>query len=179
MQAQVHEVAGEVFAIGPFTGGVGNHQGRVVAFEQADKCRIDEAVVADFHGMAQGLFLACLKAGVAVHMGVVLAGKGSGLLRVVGQLLEEALEQCGVEFEVGRKLPEKRSEFFLEFQDPGGEEVRQGFVDVTQTLDMGDEARRLDAEHKVLRGFGIPLGIAFWPLQGVERPIDFDAVDCP
>jgi hypothetical protein len=69
--------------------------------------------------MAQGLFLACLKAGVAIHMGVVLAGKGSGLLRVVGQLLEEALEQFGVEFEVGRKLPEDRAEFFLEFQYPG------------------------------------------------------------
>ncbi|MNG29268.1 hypothetical protein D3C84_1146690 [compost metagenome] len=94
-------------------------------------------------------------------------------------MLKESFEQFGVEFEVGRKLPQDRAELFLEFQNPGGKEICQGFVDVTQTLDMGDETRGLDAEHKVHRGFGVPLGIAFRPLQGVERPIDFDAVDCP
>ncbi|MCY1452043.1 hypothetical protein D9M71_689420 [compost metagenome] len=179
MQAQVHEVTGEVLAVGPFPGGVGDDQGRVVAFEQADEYWIDEAFVADFHGMAQGLFPARLQAGVAVYVGIVLAGEGGGLLGVVGQLFEEGLEQFGVEFEVGRKLPKNRAEFFLEFQHPGGEEIRQGFVDVTQTLDMGDETRGFDAEHKVRRGFGIPLGIAFGPWQGVERSIDLDAVDRP
>ncbi|MNQ95322.1 hypothetical protein D3C85_1108760 [compost metagenome] len=179
MQAQVDEIAGDVFAVRPFTCRVGDDQGRVVALEHADKQRIDKTVMTDFHGMAQGLLFVSLQTRMAGDVGVVLAGEGGGLFGIAGQLVEEVFEQLDVEFEAGRKLPEDRPEFFFQLQHSGRKKIRQRLVDVPQPLDMGNEARGLDAEDEVERGFAIPLGITFGPLQRVERSIDFDAVDRP
>nr|BFE93741.1 hypothetical protein GCM10020185_42770 [Pseudomonas brassicacearum subsp. brassicacearum] len=114
---------------------------------------------------------------MAVQARLVLAGQGGGTFGVVGQLLEEVFEQFRVEFETGRKLPEDRAQLLLELQHAGGEEIGQGLADVPQALDVGDETRGLDAEHEAGRCLGVPLGIPFGALQGVERSIDFDAVD--
>ncbi|MNR32890.1 hypothetical protein D3C85_1505190 [compost metagenome] len=68
--------------------------------------------------MAQRLFPVGLHAGVTVHVRIMLAGEGGGLFGVVRQLLQKGLEQLGIEFEVGRELPEDRAEFFFQFQHP-------------------------------------------------------------
>lgn len=85
VQAQVDEIAGDVFAIGPFTCGVGDDQGHVVALEQRDEVRVDKAVMADFHGVAQWALFIGRGTGVAVQARLVLAGQGGGTFGVVGQ----------------------------------------------------------------------------------------------
>jgi hypothetical protein len=127
--------------------------------------------------MAQRLFAPGFHAGVAVQVRIVLMGEGGGGFGVVGQQCEEMFKALRLEFEVWRELPKDRPELFLEFQNSRSKEIRQWFFDLAQATDVGDEARRLDAENEVVGCFGVPLRIAFRPLQGVERSIDFDAVD--
>ena len=150
MQAQVNEIAGEVFAVRPFAGGVGDHQGGVVAFQQAHEVGVDERVVAHFHGMTQRFFAPGFEAGVAVQVRVVLTGEGGGRCSVVGQQGKKVFEAPGIEFEVRRKLPEDRPELVLELQHPGGEEIRQRLFDILEPAGMGDIARGLDREDEVV-----------------------------
>ena len=53
VQAQVDEVAGQVFAIGPLAGGVRDYQRHAVTAQQLDEFGCDETVVTNFHGMSQ------------------------------------------------------------------------------------------------------------------------------
>ncbi|MNP27062.1 hypothetical protein D3C76_1199480 [compost metagenome] len=82
MQTQVDEIAGDVFAIRPFTCGVGDDQGRVVALEQADEQRIDKAVMADFHGIAFGA-LQCVER--SIDFDAVDRPRGELQFALVGQ----------------------------------------------------------------------------------------------
>lgn len=178
MQAQVHEVGGQFLDQWPLAGGIGHHQGYAVLAQQVDEGILHEALMADLYRMAQwgtGRRPRPWRVGVAVTAQATVMGLADG----PGKQLEQLAEQPRVELETGRKLPEKGPQLVLQLQWAGGEEVGHGLGDVAQAPDMGDIARRLDAEDEVLRGLRIPAGKALGGLQGIEGAVDLDAAHRP
>ena len=113
VEAEVEEVAGEVFHEGPFAGGVGDDEGDLVGAEEGDEVGGFEGGVADFDGVAEGAIFVDLKPSAAFHEGSMFFGEFGGFFRVAREFVEEALEAVGVEFEVGGKLPRGMGRVFL------------------------------------------------------------------
>ena len=87
-----------------------------------------------------------------------------------------SVHPVGVEAQVGRQLPQQRTELAVESEHAGGEEVGQRGGDVVQLLHVGDEPAALDGEDEVLRDGGGPGLEARSSLQGIEAAVDLDAV---
>ena len=113
VEAGVDEVAGEVFHEGPFAGGVGDDGGDVVFSEEGDEVGGFEGVVADFDGVTEFVIFVDFEICTAFHEGGVLLGEFDGILGVAREFFEEGFETGGIEFEVGRELPEEGGRVFL------------------------------------------------------------------
>lgn len=72
------------------------------------------------------------------------------------QELEERAEPLGVEDETRRQLPKNRTEFVLEREDAGGEEIRQRRFHITQLLHVRDESAAFDREPEIIRCLVLP-----------------------
>lgn len=165
MQAQVEEVGADVAEQRPLAGGIGHHQGHPVFAQQLDERRVDEALMADFHGMPQALRRIAVEVALAVQARGAVPGellRGGAVARQAG---EEIGEQLAVEAHARRELPEERAEALAQGEGAGGEEVRQRLVDLAQAPHVGDVTRGLDAENEVLGGVLGPAAEALGRLQ--------------
>src|SRR5262249_44254188 len=97
------------------------------------------------------------------------AGRGE---RRPGQLREEFLQPCRVESEIGRQLPEDRSELLTQREHTRRVEIREGYVYVAEFLHVADKPRPLDGEDELRRCLGVPRLVVPRPLKGVERAVD-------
>ena len=129
--------------------------------------------------MAQFAVLRGLGPGAIGEPVATAFGKGRGGVGVARQQREEMIEPFGGEAEARRELPQHRAELLPEPQDTGGEEIGERGLDLAQPPDVGDEARALDREDKILRGLVVPTGKSVGALQPIERAVDLDRVDLP
>src|SRR5665213_433562 len=79
-----------------------------------------------------------------------------------------------VVFEVRRELPHGRTHLLAQVEYAGGKPIGERLLDLAQPPDMRDVSRSLERKHEIRGRLYIPLGIAFGPLQGIERAVDFD-----
>ena len=176
MQAQIHEVGGQLLYQRPFAGGVGNHEGDTVLAKQVDKILLKKARMADFHRVAQGCAVGAARRWRVIEA-LALPGALHGLADIAREQGKELGKQAGVILEAGWKLPEEGPQFVLQLQWPRGIEVGHGLAHIPQALDVGDIAWCLDAENEVVRRIVAPAGIAFRGVQRVEGAVDLDAAD--
>jgi len=178
VQAQIHEAGGDVFQQGPAAGRVGHHQRHAMPTQPGDEIRAGETRMAYFDGMAQAMVARDVVPAMR-QPAFVPAGERFRLQRIAWQGGEEILHHDGVVTERRRQLPQHGAEFLAQRQHTGGEEVGQRRGHIAQTLDVGDEARRLHREDEATRRVLIPALVALRPLQRIERTVELDAVEVP
>src|SRR6202011_343632 len=120
---------------------------------------IQEALIPDFHGMAHRPVRIDFELRPALQPRIALARQGRSLLRTAGQEVQKSLEALAVIFEVGRELPQYRTELFLQVEYTRGQEIGERHLDVAQTLHMCDESRSFDREDEVGGRVGVPARI--------------------
>ncbi len=126
MQAQVEEVGADVAEQRPLAGGIGHHQGNPVFAQQLDERRVDEALMADFHGMPQALRRIAVEVALAVQARGAVPGellRGGAVARQAG---EEIGEQLAVEAHARRELPEERAEALAQGEGPEAKKFASG-----------------------------------------------------
>ena len=159
MQAYIHEIRGDFVELRPPAAGVGDHERHVVATQQPDEFRIDEARVPNLDGVAQWTARTIVNCGAACHARIVPARKRRCADRVLGQAAKEVVEQRGVEAGRRGKLPQEWPELVAQVGDARGEEVRQRGFRVAQAQDVRHVARAFDAEHEVVGRLAPPLRV--------------------
>src|SRR6266567_6905362 len=101
-----------------------------------------------------------------------------GFPRCLWQQLKKLPEAFFLPTKIWWKLPENRAQFFLEREDAGSKEICQRHFNLAQFFHVGDETPAFDAEEKVFRCFLVPASIARRSLQGIERSVDFNGIEC-
>jgi hypothetical protein len=109
-----------------------------------------------------------------LHPFVVAMGQQQGLLGVVRQQPEKMLEALALVAEVGRKLPQDRTQLLAQIEQPRCKKIRQRLLHFPQAADVGDVTAALHAEQKIFGRVAVPLLEALGLLHRVERPVDLD-----
>src|SRR6185312_251524 len=131
----------------------------------------------DFHRMAQAAFLIDLEPGAAGDAMIVLAREFQRGLAVAGQQREEGLDARAVEAEIGRELPENRTELWPQPQQTLREEIRETRFGIAQFHHMRDVARALHREDEILRRLLGPAREILRPLQRIMRAVDLNGAE--
>jgi len=116
MQPHIDEVSRNVLSHRPLPRRLGNHQRHAVFPQHVDERRGEKALMPDFHGMSQGPLGVDFELDALGHPVIMLARDCSRFLGVVRQQLQKSLEPLRIEFEVGRELPQDRSQLLLQVE---------------------------------------------------------------
>src|SRR2546421_13003879 len=156
VQTAVNKIRGDVFAVGPFAGGIRDNKRDVVSAKKGEEFRDHERRMADFEAMTNRASRVRLRPGAAFHFAIVLLGQLRSCACVVRKQREEFCEPLRVPSEVRRKLPQNWAKLFAQTQNSGREKIRERRLHLAQLLHVSDEARALNAEDKSRRRFRIP-----------------------
>src|SRR5262245_32691127 len=93
------------------------------------------------------------------------------------QFLHELFEAFVDVRQVGRELPEDRTELVTQPQQTRSEKISERLRHVFEAASMRDVLRRFDGEVEIVRRLLKPLAEALGLLQPVERAVDLDRRD--
>lgn len=145
----------------------------------AHERRIAEALVPDFHRMAQGPVGVDRERATSAHAVVAAAREGEGFAGAARKEIEEGLEARGVETHLRRELPEDGAELPAQAQEPRGEEVGERAQRIAQLEHVREVAASLHREDEIVRRLLPPRLEEFRALQRVERAVDLEAREAP
>src|ERR1700694_2768647 len=172
MEAAIDEAGGQIHQAGPLDS-VGADEYDIVGAQQVDKFFRAEAVVANFHGVAQRHSCAGAHVDAVGEPFVVAARDGGGFLGVEGQKFQEGFDTLGVETKIRRELPKDRAELGAETENARGQEICEGRLNVFESFHVGDEARAFYGENKIVGGGGGPGLEILGALERIEGAVDF------
>lgn len=98
---------------------------------------------------------------------------------IAGQQFEELSELCFVPTELGRKLPQDRSELFTQTKEARGKKVSERDLNVAQAFHVRDETAAFHAKNEAIWCLLIPPSIARWTLERIKRAVNFNRVELP
>ncbi len=176
MQPAIDEITRQIAEPRPHRR-IGADQRDVVGAQQVDEFDRTKTLVADFQRMAQLSGRVGPRPVPPIEPCVVAPGERGRRFGVMRQHGEERREPFAVEAQVGRELPQDRSQLSAEAEDARGEKVGDRRFRLTQPPYVGDEAGRLDGEHEIVRHCISPGGEALRPLEAVECAVDFDGAE--
>ncbi len=175
VQPHVAQVGGVLVEAGPGARAVRQHEGDVVASQVRHGRCVAERRVSGLEHVSQRPARRRLRDRAVLGQLVVVAGREVGGGPVVPrQQLEERLDQVRVVLQGARQLPQHGAEPVTEEQDAGREEVGERHLDVTQPLQVGDEAAALDRDREAGRRLLDDRAVRPRPLQRVEGPVELD-----
>ena len=82
VETAVNKIGGDVFAVGPFAGGIGDNKRDVMSAKKREEFRNHECRMPDFDAMANRTSRVGLRPGAASHLAVVLLGQLRSFCRI-------------------------------------------------------------------------------------------------